>query len=114
MDVALETPDGRPDFQERKYCNYMTAAYENCTNIIRDCFPQEEINFWIDNDLSNYMDGIEEIYSNWDNQKCPPFRLVKTVKPLNFIVVYKQAYAREESLCTKCFCRVSDCNGEFP
>ena len=44
MDVALETPDGRPDFQERKYCNYMTAAYENCTNIIRDCFPQEEIN----------------------------------------------------------------------
>ena len=104
MDVALETPDGRPDFQERKYCNYMTAAYENCTNIILDCFPQEEINFWIDNDLSNYMDGIEEIYSNWDNQKCPPFRLVKTVKPLNFIVVYNQAYAREESLCTKCFC----------
>jgi len=74
MDVALETPDGRPDFQERKYCNYMTAAYENCTNILHGCFPQEEINFWIDNDLSNYMDGIEEIYSNWDNQKCPPFR----------------------------------------
>ena len=78
--MALETPDGRPDFQERKYCNYMTAAYENCTNIIRDCFPQEEINFWIDNDLSNYMDGIEEIYSNWDNQKCPPFRLVQNSK----------------------------------
>ena len=67
MDGAIDTPDGRPDFQERKYCNYMTATYENCTNIISDCFPQEEINFWIDNNLSNYMDVIKEIYSNWDS-----------------------------------------------
>ena len=74
MEEAFEYDDGRPDFAERKYCNYMTTTYENCTNIIHDCFPQEEINFWIDNDLSNYMDGIEEIYTNWNSQKCPPFR----------------------------------------
>ena len=67
MDGAIDTPDGRPDFQEQKYCNYMTATYENCTNITGDCFPQEEINFWIDNNLSNYMDVIEEIYFNWDS-----------------------------------------------
>ena len=75
MDEALENDDGRKDFEERKYCNYMTTSYENCTDVLRDCFPQEEINFWIDNDLSNYMDGIEEFYGNWDSQKCPPFRL---------------------------------------
>jgi len=74
MDEALENDDGRKDFEERKYCNYMTTSYENCTDVLRDCFPQEEINFWIDNDLSNYMDGIEEFYGNWDSQKCPPFR----------------------------------------
>ena len=75
------TPDNRPDFKERKYCNYYTAAYENCTNIIRDCFPQEEINFWIDNDLSTYMDRMEELYyyRKFNFQKCPAFRLVKTV-----------------------------------
>jgi len=73
-EAFVKGDDGRPDFAERKYCNYMTTTYENCTNIIHDCFPQEEINFWIDNDLSNYMDGIEEIYTNWDSQKCPPFR----------------------------------------
>jgi len=68
------TPDERPDFEERKICNSFTAAYENCTNIIQDCFPQEEIVFWIDNDLSMAVHGMKEFFRNFDFQKCPPFR----------------------------------------
>merc|ERR1711915_221216 len=73
-DVESEIKDDREDFAERKNCNYVTAVYDNCTYALRDCFPQEEINFWIDSDLSVYHKQKPEFYENWDSEKCPPFR----------------------------------------
>jgi len=75
--------DGRPDYEERKFCNLMTSITDNCTqSIVGSCFQDEEVNFWIDNDLSNYLDGLEELYTNWDTQKCPPFRKMLERKAL--------------------------------
>jgi len=70
------TPDERPDFLERKICNQITDTYENCTNILRDCFPQEKITFWIDNDLSTFQSNLmqEPDFRNFDFEKCPPLR----------------------------------------
>ena len=75
-DIATEYEDGKPDFWERKFCNWMTAKYENCTAILRgNCFPDEEVNFWIDIDLDIQLTDMElNDFTNWDSQMCPPFR----------------------------------------
>ena len=74
----MEYKDGKPDFYERKFCNWMTFYYENCTTILRgSCFPEEEVNFLIDVDLDTQLSSMEFYgYINWDSQKCPPFRQV--------------------------------------
>jgi len=82
-DEALEEDDGKPDFQERKFCNWMTDSYETCTSfIVGNCFSEEEVNFWVDNDLMNQLEGLEDLYKNWDSQKCPPFRKMLERKAL--------------------------------
>ena len=71
-----EYEDGKPDFYERKFCNWMTDNYENCTAIlIGNCFPEKEVNFLIDIDLDVELSEMDFYgYTNWDSQKCPPFR----------------------------------------
>jgi len=77
-EIETDDPDGRADFEERKFCNWMTTAYEDCTkSIIGDCFDIEEVHFWVDADLKEYFDQVNKTnwqFPNWDSQKCPPFK----------------------------------------
>jgi len=77
-EIETDDPDGRADFEERKFCNWMTTAYEDCTkSIIGDCFDIEEVHFWVDADLKEYFAQVNKTdwqFPNWDSQKCPPFK----------------------------------------
>merc|ERR1712151_121356 len=63
--------DGRPDFFERKSCNYVTAVIEECNDIYADCVDEEKLNELKDQQFKVTLKKIEEGYDHWDSQKCP-------------------------------------------
>merc|ERR1711872_37241 len=55
--------DGRPDFYERKSCNYMTAVTENCTvEVFEDCVDEEKLNKIKDVQVEGALENIEAAF----------------------------------------------------
>merc|ERR1719318_498236 len=64
--------DGRPDWMARKSCNYMTAAVEDCGNIlIGDCNSEEDVIEMKDQQLKGILHQLQTNIEEWDSEKCP-------------------------------------------
>merc|ERR1712212_238359 len=63
--------DGRPDWQARKSCNYMTATIEGCTNKLQGCMTEERVNAYKDLQFKNTLEDVKDRVPNWDSDKCP-------------------------------------------
>jgi len=64
--------DGRPDWMARKSCNYMTAAVEECGNmLIGECNSLEEVNSNKDHQLKGILMQLQTSIEEWDSEKCP-------------------------------------------
>jgi len=64
--------DGRPDWMARKSCNYMTAAVEDCGNmLIGDCNSEEDVNVMRDEQLKGILHQLQTSIEEWDSEKCP-------------------------------------------
>merc|ERR1712128_56022 len=64
--------DGRPDWQARKACNYMTASVEDCGNmLIGDCATEEELDGMRDHQLKGILMQLQQSITEWDSEKCP-------------------------------------------
>ena len=65
--------DGRPDFEERKRCNFETAWLATCPDkLLGVCKTEEEVKrmqFW-----ELVSDKFK--YDNWDSDKCPAVKYV--------------------------------------
>merc|ERR1719352_1418432 len=57
--------DGRPDWQARKTCNYMTASMEDCANILIGCNTAEEVNMMKDRQLEGILSQLESSLKEW-------------------------------------------------
>ena len=67
--------DGRPDWAARKSCNYMTAAVEDCGNLlIGDCNTEEEVTMMKDHQLKGILSQLKSSVQEWDSEKCPPVK----------------------------------------
>ena len=68
-DESEDVDDGRPDYSERKICNFKTSWLADCPSKLLDvCKTKEEIErmqFWELFSEDVYQDG------NWDMDKCP-------------------------------------------
>merc|ERR1712212_369479 len=63
--------DGRPDWQARKSCNYMTATIEGCTNKLQGCMTEERVNAYKDLQFKKTLEDVKDRVPNWDSDKCP-------------------------------------------
>jgi len=63
--------DGRPDWEARKSCNYMTASIEGCFNKLQGCMTEERINAYKDLQFKNTLENVKGNVPNWDSDKCP-------------------------------------------
>merc|ERR1712106_322830 len=64
--------DGRPDFLARKSCNYMTAAVEDCGNILAGhCNSVEEVTVIKDYQFQGILNQLASAVEEWDSEKCP-------------------------------------------
>merc|ERR1712212_906907 len=63
--------DGRPDWEARKSCNYMTASIEGCTNKLQGCMTEERINAYKDLQFKSTLENVKSKVPNWDSDKCP-------------------------------------------
>jgi len=67
--------DGRPDWNARKSCNYITAAILDCTNpLIGDCMTLEEVNKMRDDQFKTVLHNVMKSIPGWDSEKCPAVR----------------------------------------
>ena len=65
-------PDGRPDWLARKSCNYMTAAVEECGNMmVGACNTEEEVVVLKDLQYQGILNQLAEHVKEWDSEKCP-------------------------------------------
>jgi len=65
-------PDGRPDWLARKSCNYMTAAVEECGNMmVGTCNTEEEVVVLKDLQYQGILNQLAEHVKEWDSEKCP-------------------------------------------
>jgi len=66
--------DGRPDYVERKTCNYVTAAIEDCSAFLYDCYSVDHVEQLKNNQLELILNKLNKQVKNWDSKKCPPFK----------------------------------------
>ena len=67
--------DGRADWMARKSCNYMTAAVEDCGNmLVGDCNTEEEVTGMKDHQLKGILAQLQYSVQEWDSNKCPPVK----------------------------------------
>jgi len=65
-------PDGRPDWLARMSCNYMTAAVEECGNMmVGTCNTEEEVVVLKDFQYQGILNQLAEQVKEWDSEKCP-------------------------------------------
>merc|ERR1719481_392089 len=69
--TAFTQNDGRPQFYERKSCNYLTEVIEECPEIFADCYDEEQLNELKDKQVESTLEKIEAAFEDWDSQKCP-------------------------------------------
>jgi len=64
--------DGRPDWKARKTCNYVTAAIEDCSAFLYDCYSVDEVETLKNEQFKNILNSLERIgITDWDSNKCP-------------------------------------------
>jgi len=67
--------DGRPDFQARKSCNYLTDAVEECgNNLVGECNTEKEVTEMKDGQIVQILKILESSVKAWDSNKCPPVK----------------------------------------
>jgi len=76
---ALDKPDERADFTERKICNLLTNLEEECGKVLVDNgFSEDRVLRILDGTIKNLMNGLLAPFVRgvaWDLEKCP---VVKT------------------------------------
>jgi len=64
--------DGRPDWMARKSCNYMTAAVEECSNmLVGKCNTCEEVIAMKDEQMKRVLKNVRSYAKEWNTDKCP-------------------------------------------
>jgi len=68
--------DGRPNYVERKSCNYLMEAIEVCGNKLlqHGCNSEEAVMGMKDNQLGKILEPIGSSLADWDSCKCPPMK----------------------------------------
>merc|ERR1712013_733680 len=70
--------DGRPDFLERKTCNWITETFQTChDNIVATrCKTHYDLNAMVDGGLHSILTNLAATQPDWDsslsNGQCPP------------------------------------------
>ena len=66
--------NGRPNFAERKYCNFFTDTMVECPKkLIGDCFSEGGLV------KMSFVEAIDDSlpikdYEDWDSEKCPAIK----------------------------------------
>ena len=82
-------PDGRPDWLARKSCNYMTAAVEECGNMmVGACNTEEEVVVLKDFQYQGIINQLAEHVKEWDSEKCPVTKWAQIFTWYSFILNY--------------------------
>jgi len=67
--------DGRPNFEARKSCNYMTEAVENCGDQFNSvCKSEAEVTAEKDTQLARVLKQVKASVEDWDSEKCPAIK----------------------------------------
>ena len=66
--------DGRPDWEARKSCNYLTAAIDDCGNSLKGCYPDEDVEALKDMQTGIVFEEMESSIEEWDSDKCPAIK----------------------------------------
>merc|ERR1712115_640257 len=68
--------DGRPDWQARKTCNYITASIGECPSqlLTGGCKTQEEVTTMKDALIGETLKRVKETVDHWESTKCPAVR----------------------------------------
>merc|ERR1712179_509650 len=61
----------KADFYARKSCNYITETIEDCSDILKHCMDEEQLNSYKDEQYKNALENIEANIETWDSSKCP-------------------------------------------
>lgn len=61
----------KTDFYARKSCNYLTEAIEDCSNILKDCMDEEQLDSYKDKQYKGALANVEANIESWDSTKCP-------------------------------------------
>jgi len=78
FNAAIKDDDGRPNFIERKECNYVTVIVEECGKLLPDCFTDKGALNKIDKRVTEFLEdetsGVKNRPLDWDDDKCPVVR----------------------------------------
>merc|ERR1712179_545549 len=61
----------KADFYARKSCNYITETIEDCSDILKHCMDEEQLNSYKDEQYKNALENVEANIETWDSSKCP-------------------------------------------
>jgi len=61
----------KADFYARKSCNYITEAIEDCSDLLKHCMDQEQLDSFKDEQYKGALANIEANIETWDSTKCP-------------------------------------------
>merc|ERR550519_2239253 len=80
---ALDKPDERADFTERKICNLLTNLEEECGKVLVDNgFSEDRVLRILDGTIKNLMNGLlAKVVRGvaWDLEKCPVVKPTQSV-----------------------------------
>jgi len=65
--------DGRPDYVERKTCNWITETFQNCHDamVATRCKTHSDLNALVDAGLHSIITNLEATQPAWDSSLCP-------------------------------------------
>jgi len=64
-------PDGRRNWLERKFCNFLIGVSDNCDIKLGQCYSKKESQDWEDMNLEVILDQAESLFIGWDSKRCP-------------------------------------------
>jgi len=94
-DAMKKGEDGRPNYRERKVCNYLADAVEDCGNgLVEDeCNTEEAVTEMKDNQISKVLESIGQTVENFDSCKCPPVKAhLNRMKAVEGVKVVQECY----------------------
>merc|ERR1719481_1055122 len=66
--------DGRGDWLEPKFCNFLTGVEQNCGKMLDPCYDEKESQIWHDLNMEVILDQAMSLFIGWDSLKCPVMR----------------------------------------